>query len=73
MIPPLFVHNSFETDFLKKENIFNNHFANQCTVLNNDSVLPKLKFASDCRINDFLIQHDNILQKHMHMMASLLE
>ena len=73
MIPPLFVNKSFQTDFLKKAYIFSNHFANQCTVLNNDSVLPELKFASDCRINDFLIQQDNILQKHMDMMASLLE
>ena len=62
MIPPLFVNNSFETDFLKKSNIFNNHFANQCAVLNNDSVLPELTFASDCRINDFLIQHDNVIK-----------
>ena len=62
MIPPLFVNNSFETDVLKKANIFNNHFANQCTVLNNDSVLPELTFASDCRISDFLIQHDNVIK-----------
>ena len=62
MIPPLFVNNSFETEFLKKANIFNNHFANQCTVLNNDSILPELTFASDCRINDFLIQHDNVIK-----------
>ena len=59
---PLFVNNSFETDFLKKANIFNNHFENQCTVLNNDSVLPEFTFASDCRINDFLIQHDNVIK-----------
>ena len=60
--PPLFVNNSFETAFLKKANIFNNHFANQCTVLNNDSGLPELTFGSDCRINDFLIQHDNVIK-----------
>ena len=53
--PPLFVNNSFE----KK---IKNHFANQCTVLNNDSVLPKLTFASDCRINNFLIQHDDVIR-----------
>ena len=35
---------------------------NQCTVLNNDSVLPDLTFASDRRINDILIQHDNIIK-----------
>ena len=62
MIPPLFGNNSFETDFLKKVNMFNNHFANQCTVLNNDSVLPEITFASDCRINYFLIQHDNVIK-----------
>ena len=62
MILPLFVNNSFEADVFKKANIFNNHFANQCAVLNNDSVLPELTFASDCRINDFLIQNDNVIK-----------
>ena len=33
MIPPPFVNNSFETDFLKKANIFNNHFANQLYLI----------------------------------------
>ena len=50
MIPLLFVNNNI---------IFNNIFANQCTVLNNDS---ELTFASDCRINDILIQQDNVIK-----------
>ena len=54
MIPPLFVNNSFE--------LFNNNLANQCTVLNNNSVLPELTFASDCRIIDYLIQHDHVIK-----------
>ena len=39
-IPPLFHENKFVTDFKEKAELFNHFFVNQCSLLNNDSVLP---------------------------------
>ena len=39
-IPPLFHENKFIINFKKKAELFNIFFANQCTLLNNSSVLP---------------------------------
>ena len=40
LIPPLLEDNNFVTDIQTKANIFNTFFAEQCTPLNNSSVLP---------------------------------
>ena len=40
LIPPLLVDNNVITDIKTKTNIFNKFFAEQCTQLKNDSVLP---------------------------------
>ena len=40
-IPPLFHENKVITNFKKKAELFHTFFANQCTLLNNSSVLPK--------------------------------
>ena len=39
-IPLLFHENKFITSFKEKVELFNTFFANQCTLLNNSSVLP---------------------------------
>ena len=39
-IPPLFHENEFIIHFKEKDKLFNTFFANQCTLLNNSSVLP---------------------------------
>ena len=39
LIPPLVVNNNFITNIKTKANIFNKFFAEQCTLLKNDSVL----------------------------------
>ena len=62
LIPPLLVNNSFETDFLKKANMFNEHFSSQCSVLNNSSILPELSYLTNSRLSDILINHDGILK-----------
>ena len=39
-IPPLLHQDKFVTDFKEKANIFNNFFANQCSIVSNNSELP---------------------------------
>ena len=39
-IPPLFHENKFIINFKERAELFNTFFANQCTLLNNSSVLP---------------------------------
>ena len=40
IIPPILTNNNFVTNFHAKANIFNQFFAEQCTVINNSTVLP---------------------------------
>ena len=40
VIPPLFHNNRFITDFNEKSEIFNSHFASQCSLIQNASTLP---------------------------------
>ena len=39
-IPPLLRQDKFVTDFEEKANIFNNFFADQCSIVSNNSELP---------------------------------
>ena len=59
-IPPLIVNNCFETDFLKKANIFNEFFASQCSLITNNSTLPDILFRTNNRLNNITIDHDSI-------------
>ena len=61
-IPPLLVDNNVETNFLNKANIFINHFANQCTTLNNGSHLPIFLYKTNSHINNILVNSDVILK-----------
>ena len=45
-IPPLLENGVFVTNFQTKANIFNDYFVEQCSLINNDSVLPN--FVSRC-------------------------
>ena len=40
LIPPLLINDKFVTDIKLKANIFHKFFAEQCTPLKNDSILP---------------------------------
>ena len=40
LIPSLLIDNKFVTDIQAKANIFNKFFADQCTPLKNNSMLP---------------------------------
>ena len=61
-IPPLIVNNNFETDFLTKANIFNEFFASQCTLIDNNSSLPNFNFRTNKRLNNVVINHAEILK-----------
>ena len=39
-IPPIFHDNKFATDFSKKADLFNSFFVNQCSIIENNHVLP---------------------------------
>ena len=39
-IPPLLKNGVFVTNFQMKANIFNDHFVEQCSLINNESTLP---------------------------------
>ena len=53
---------SFETNFLNKANIFNDHFANQCTILKNGTSLPNFTFKTDSRLDNVVISSDIVLK-----------
>ena len=40
MVPPLFINNKLEPDFKLKANFFNKFFADKCTPIQNNSVIP---------------------------------
>ena len=63
IIPPLLVDNNFVTDIQTKANIFNKFFAEQCTPLKNNSVLPvNQMFLTQSRLNYIDFNEDEILK-----------
>ena len=62
LIPPLLVDNNFVTNIQTKANIFNKFFAQQCTPLENSSVLPvNQKFLTQSRLNFIDINENEVL------------
>ena len=61
-IPPLIVNNTFETNFVIKAKMFNDFFASQCTVIDNNSTLPQMVYKTNNRLNDITIDHDSIVK-----------
>ena len=52
VIPPLLIDNKFVIDIQTKGDIFNKFFAEQCTPLKNDSILPKSQtFLTQSRLD----------------------
>ena len=76
IIPPLLIDDKFVTDMQIKANIFNKFFADKCTPLKNNSVLPKSQiFLTQSRLStlDFneeelikIIRNLNVLQARGH-------
>ena len=62
-IPPLFENNEYITDFKKKAELFNSFFANQCSLINNNSQLPRtLSYKTNERLSSVKITDDDILK-----------
>ena len=63
LIPPLLIDNKFVTDIKTKANIFNKFFADQCTLLKNNSMLPTNQmFLTQARLQSFDLNEDEILK-----------
>ena len=45
-IPPLFANDKLVSDFHKKAELFNRHFAEQCTLVQDTSTLPVFNFKT---------------------------
>ena len=63
LIPSLLVNDNFITDIMTKANIFNKFFAEQCTPLKNDSVLPiNQMFLTQSRLGTLDFNENEILK-----------
>ena len=63
LIPPLLIEDKFVTDIQTKANIFNKFFAEQCTPLKNDSLLPLNQiFLTQSRLNSLDFNEDEIIK-----------
>ena len=51
---------SLVTDFKIKSELFNSHFAAQCTSAKNASTLLEFKYSNEKRLNSFAIDEDDI-------------
>ena len=62
-IPPPFENNEYITDFKKKAELFNSFFANHCSLINNNSQLPRtLSYKTNERLYSIKITDDDILK-----------
>ena len=59
-IPPLLVNGTFKTDFRKKAGIFNTFFADQCSIINNESVLPVINYKTHKRLTNITISPEDL-------------
>ena len=63
LIPPLLIEDKFVTDIQTEANIFNTFFAEQCTPLKNDSLLPLNQiFLTHSRLNSLDFNEDEIIK-----------
>ena len=48
------------TDFKKKANIFNDFFADQCSIFNNGSVLPGINLKTNKQLTNIIISYQDL-------------
>ena len=61
LIPPISINNNFITDVSEKARLFNNFFATQCTLIDNNSTLPAFSSMTNCELNTIKFSEKNIL------------
>ena len=62
-ISPLFHNNKFVIYIKEKAELFNTFFAEQCSLANNNSELPKrLLFLTEKRLSNVQISNENIIK-----------
>ena len=59
-IAPILADGKLVSDFKIKTELFNSHFAAQCTPVKNAIALRKFKYITDKRLNYFTINENNI-------------
>ena len=59
-IPPILAEGKLVSDFKIKTELFNSHFAAQCTPVKNTSALPKFEYRTDKRLSSFTINENDI-------------
>ena len=59
-IPPIEHEGEIVTDFSRKANLFNNFFADQCTILDNGSTLPEFSYLTEHRISEVEFSDERI-------------
>ena len=63
LIPPLFINNKLEPDFKLKANFFNKFFADKCTPIQNNSVIPNfIECESMNRLTSIVFNDKSILK-----------
>ena len=60
-IPRLLVNNKLVSGFHKKTELFNRHFAEQCTLVQNTSTLQVFNFKTNKRLKSFEINENDLL------------
>ena len=59
-MPPTIAHVPLLFDFKVKSQVFNSHFAAQCTPVVNAMTLPKFKYRTDKRLNSFAVNENAV-------------
>ena len=57
---PILADGKLVSDFKKRSEIFNSHFAFQCTPVKNASTLPRFKYRTDECLNSFTTNENDI-------------
>ena len=60
-IPPITHNNSIVTNIKEKAGLFNEFFANQCRIIETDTILPEFTHLTDLRLNSVLFDRSKIL------------
>ena len=59
-IPPILLNNKFITDFKEKANAFNLYFANQCSLLDNGSCIPEIRYKTNQRLLNIKFSNNDV-------------